>query len=112
MEEYLPANPGSRFVSIGDVRKMAAASATPASIGADEVKLLAADIDKRFTQKPLVAPNYAQAGRRYYSLAEAFLILARSLAGMDGSNVAWDRHVDRGVADSVRREVLEAIEGR
>ena len=36
----------------------------------------------------------------------------RVLAGMDGSNVAWDRHVDRDVADSVRREVLEAIEGR
>ncbi len=36
----------------------------------------------------------------------------RVLAAMDRSNVAWDRHVDRDVADSVRREVLEALEGR
>ena len=34
----------------------------------------------------------------------------RVLAAMDGTNVTWDRHVDRDVADSVRREVLEDIE--
>ena len=82
MEEFLPANPGSRFVSAADLKEMAASE-----VGTELTKLevetmarnLKADFDELFNRMP----SFARTGKRFLSLAEAFEVLADSLAAKD-----------------------------
>lgn len=81
-EEFFPANPGSRFLSIGELKKMAGPPAPP-ELSVDEVKKLAADVNQAFAIRPMEASNYIQSGGRFYSLAECFEILAQTLSELD-----------------------------
>jgi hypothetical protein len=84
VNDFLPANPGSRFLSIHELQRMTDDPAG-SQIPADDVRAAAADIDARFKELPMQMPRFVHAGQRYFSDAEAFQILAESLAGMDAS---------------------------
>jgi hypothetical protein len=80
LEEFLPANPGSRFVSVRDLTQMAAPAETEVRV--EELKALAAYLDGQFVQQPMEPPNYGRAGNRFFSLAESFGLFAQALAGV------------------------------
>jgi len=79
LEEYFPANPGSRFISI---HELAAFSAPPADNDVDpaQLKALATDLEQKFSQMPMQAPDYGRAGNTFFTLAESFKVLAQGLS--------------------------------
>jgi hypothetical protein len=81
LNDFLPANPGSRFISVHELTRMA----VPASseISAEQIRALASDVDERFKKASMEAPDFLQAGNSFFSLAESFEILARALTAMD-----------------------------
>ena len=81
LDEYLPANPGSRFISIRELSQMAVPA--PRGVSAAQVKQLATNLNESFISRPMMPPDYAKAGNEFFSLAESFEILAKALAGMD-----------------------------
>ena len=86
LEEYLPANPGSRFVSARELTRMAGPELSARASWSD-VQALAADLDAQFKLHPNRTTDYLRAGDRFFSGAEAFELMAESLAGIkkDGS---------------------------
>lgn len=82
LQEYLPANPGSRFLSIHDLVKMAGPE-SPAEVTGDQIKLLASDFETRFKPYPTRMIDYLRAGDEYFSAAQAFAVMAESLASAD-----------------------------
>jgi hypothetical protein len=80
--EFLPANPGSRFLSMRDLASLAPNQAG-STVTSSEIKAIASDIDARFKELPMQAPRFVSVGDRYYSDAEAFEILAEALASMN-----------------------------
>ncbi|MCX6597118.1 MAG: hypothetical protein NTV70_12210 [Acidobacteria bacterium] len=77
VEEFFPANPGSRFISPAELVDMA----TPASqISVDAFDEAIAEMDRQFTAAPNYPPNFAVARGQYLSLAEVFGLLTSSLA--------------------------------
>ena len=79
LEEFLPANPGSRFLSIRELGQLPVSS--PSEISAEELKSLASDLHNRFAARPMESPNFARAGAHFFTLAESFELLAKALAG-------------------------------
>lgn len=77
--EYLPANPGSRVLSIRDLRKMASPE-RPSEVSWDQIKTLAGDFETRFKPYPTRLVDYLRAGDQYFSDAEAFELMAEALA--------------------------------
>lgn len=91
VEEFFPANPGSRFVSSRDLREMTTPSvgfsvpmAALVKAVDDLVKLLGNDT---------YLVNYVRAGEHYLSLADLFVALANALA---------EKHLTGKLPDSVR----------
>ena len=60
LNEFLPANPGSRFVSVRELASVLAD--TPHQVSAEQLKALAADVDGQYTKMPMTAPDFARAG--------------------------------------------------
>jgi len=82
MEEFFPANPGSRFVSAADLRKMAT-SEVGTEFSQGELEILARNLRADLDELVSRPPSFARAGDRFLSLAEAFEVLAASLAEND-----------------------------
>ncbi len=78
LDEFLPANPGSRFISIHELAAMA--TRTPDQLSSDDLKTLASNIDAQFSAIPMTAPDFNKAGDKYFSLSESFSLFARALA--------------------------------
>jgi Ca2+-binding EF-hand superfamily protein len=87
LEEFLPANPGSRFISIHDLSAMAqqqkAGAANSSEISSEQLKAVATDLVAQIHKFPQQAPNFVTVGDQYYSLADAFVLLAQALAAAD-----------------------------
>jgi hypothetical protein len=79
LDEFLPANPGSRFLSVRELTKMAG-SESPREVDWDQIKLFTSDFDAHFKNVPTRVPNYLRAGDRYYSMAQAFATMVWALA--------------------------------
>ncbi len=84
LQEYLPANPGSRFLSIRDLVKIAGPE-LPSEVTWDQIRTLASDFEARFKPYPTRLVDYLHAGDRYFSDAEAFALMAESLAAAEKS---------------------------
>jgi hypothetical protein len=84
LEEYLPANPGSRFLSIRDLVKMAGPE-RPSEVSWDQIKTMAADFETRFKPYPTRLVDFLSAGNQYFSDAEAFALMAQALAAAEKS---------------------------
>ena len=84
LDEYLPANPGSRFVSISDLRKMAGPELPP-QVDWSQIKAMAADFDAQFQKHPNRTSDFIRAGNRFFSNAEAFELMVQALAEVDKS---------------------------
>ncbi len=82
MEEFFPANPGSRFVSAIDLKNMAT-SEVGTGFTQPEITILAKNLKTDFDELVSRPPGFARAGNRFLSLAEAFEVLADSLAVQD-----------------------------
>jgi hypothetical protein len=81
LEEFLPANPGSRFLSIRELARLAAVPGSEVSAG--QLKALATSLHDHFATRPMEPPDFARAGNDFFSLAESFDLLAQALAGAD-----------------------------
>jgi hypothetical protein len=79
LQEFLPANPGSRFLSVRELAQMAAP--LDEQVTASQVRELAADFIERYRQSPQSPPNFVRSGSQFFSLAEAFNVMVQSLAG-------------------------------
>ena len=79
LQEYLPANPGSRFMSIRDLVKMAGPE-LPSEVSWDQIKAMASDFETRFKPYPTRLVDFLRAGDRYFTDAEAFSLMAQALA--------------------------------
>ncbi len=82
IQEYLPANPGSRFLSIRDLAKMAEPQ-QPSTVSWDEIKVLATDFEAQFKLFPTRLVDFLRVGDRYFSDAEAFGLMTQALAAAD-----------------------------
>ena len=85
LEDYFPANPGSRFVSAADLKQMAQ---TPvgSEFTAGDLTALAGDLKARFVETLTFPPNFAKVGDRYLTLADSFELLATALADASHGN--------------------------
>ena len=81
LEEYLPANPGSRFISVRELAQLPVPG--DSEIGAEQLKALAADLNQQFVKRPMEPPDFGRAGASFFTLAESFELLAQALAGVD-----------------------------
>ena len=81
LEEFLPANPGSRFLSIRELAQMPA-TAEP-EVDAGQLKALASNLNEHFSKTPMQPPDFARAGTGFFTLAESFNLLAQALAGVE-----------------------------
>jgi hypothetical protein len=82
MEDFFPANPGSRFVSAAELRKLAV-SEVGSSFSQSEIEGAARYIKDYFEKRDDYPPNFVPVGNRFLSLADAFELLANSLATLD-----------------------------
>ena len=85
--DFFPSNPGSRFVSAGQI-----AAATSNSVGtafsAGDLKTAVNAFLKAWGDPGYHPPIFAVAGERYLSLADLFYLLASSLAHQDRTGTA------------------------
>lgn len=78
LSEFFAANPGSRFVSNGDLKQMAGES-TGFSVPVDQLRTAMKDATSAWGIDTY-PPSYFQVGTHYLSLAEAFQVLTDALA--------------------------------
>lgn len=78
VSSFFTANPGSRFVSIGDLKRMAGQS-TGFSIPTDELRAALKDAVAKWGISTY-PPSYFHVGSHYLSLAEAFQVMTDALA--------------------------------
>jgi len=81
LEEYLPANPGSRFISVRELAQLPAA--VDSEVSAGQLKALASNLNEQFVKLPMEPPNFGRAGASFFTLAESFELFAQALAGVD-----------------------------
>lgn len=78
-EQFFPENPGSRFVSSADLKRM-----TPSSLGSqvprEKLQQATADLLKRWNIVGNHPPMFAYVDGEYFSLADMFQMLANALA--------------------------------
>lgn len=79
MEEFFPANPGSRFVSCKALRN-SAVSRTLSTVPAEGIEQAVGDLLARWKQSTH-PPEFAQAKGMYYSLTDLFILLAKQCRG-------------------------------
>ncbi len=82
LEEFLPANPGSRFVSATELKSMAT---TPlnAEVSRKELAVAVDDLLAGFERIGANPPNYVRSGDTFFSLADMFSLLVQSLASQN-----------------------------
>jgi len=81
--DFMSANPGSRFVSAADLKRMAQ-TATGTGISLNTLR----DANKHLLSAWGTAtnpPDFASAGGQYFSLADMFYLLSNALAGVQSS---------------------------
>ncbi|MFB3827548.1 MAG: hypothetical protein ACE15B_12315 [Bryobacteraceae bacterium] len=78
-QDFFPANPGSRFVTARELKAWTAPS-HGFDVPHDELRAAAAAMMAEWRSDPH-PPDYARSGKRYFSLADMFQMLATSLAG-------------------------------
>lgn len=79
LERFLPENPGSRFISIADLKKMAP-SPLDTDVSRARLRLAATDLLSQYaTSKPNV-PGFARGEDEYFSLSDMFALLSGALA--------------------------------
>jgi len=83
LDDFLPKNPGSRFVSIRDLAALAVPE--PTQVTADQMKTMASAFNSRLGQITTELPNFLRAGDSFYSLAESFDLFANALGGLQKS---------------------------
>lgn len=76
--EFLKDNPGSRFVSVADLRKLIA-DPRGGEVGHDQLQAAASNLLQQFDDGRNV-PNFAAAANGYFSLADLFQLLTSALA--------------------------------
>jgi len=81
LEEFLPANPGSRFLSVRGLAQMPLAAES--EVSTDQLKELATELNEQFVKLPMQPPDFGRAGGSFFTLAESFDLLAQALAGFD-----------------------------
>jgi hypothetical protein len=81
LEEFLPANPGSRFITIRELAQMQAAA--DSEVSAEQLKALASGLDAEYVRFPMRPPDFGRAGTSFFTLAESFDLFAQALAGLD-----------------------------
>jgi hypothetical protein len=81
LEEFLPANPGSRFISVRELAQMPATA--DSEVGAGQLKALASGLNEQFAKLPMQPPDFGRADTSFFTLAESFDLLAQALAGVD-----------------------------
>jgi hypothetical protein len=77
--EFFAANPGSRFVSVSDLRRMAARDAG-AVVSQEAIVEAAAHLLAEWKTLGASPPGFVRSGDEHFSLAELFLVLAGALA--------------------------------
>ncbi len=87
VKEFFPANPGSRFVSVANLKK-AVTNTVGSEIPAAEITRAAESIQAAAMAHRNFAGQWAQAGEHYFSTAEVFELLAASLAGIQKTGKA------------------------
>ncbi len=81
LEEFLPANPGSRFITIRELAQMQAAA--DSEVSAEQLKALASGLDAEYVRFPMRPPDFGRAGASFFTLAESFDLFVQALAGFD-----------------------------
>ncbi len=86
LEEFLPANPGSRFVSATELKRMAV---TPLNTEVSKKELAGAVDDLLASYERIGAspPNWVRSGDSFFSLADMFSLLVQSLAKQNPETV-------------------------
>lgn len=79
LDDFFPANPGSRFISAADLKQMAQ-NPVGTEFTSDDLRALAVDLTARFKEAPNSAPNFARVNDRYISLADSFELLSVAFA--------------------------------
>jgi hypothetical protein len=82
VEEFFPANPGSRFLSSADIKK-AAANGSGTAVSRATLQRAAADLLDRW--RGTFIASFARADNRYFSIAEMFQLLTSALADLHRS---------------------------
>lgn len=82
--DYFAANPGSRFVSVGELKRMAGPAAG-FEVSREDIAVAARQIVPSPGTAPLYVPTFVPARGRYLSLSDVFSLLLRSLAREDES---------------------------
>jgi hypothetical protein len=82
VDRFLPANPGSRFVSVGALAREAEVAAL-APVLPQELREAAAALRDRTVAGHGELPAFVTAGQRYFSLADLFGLLVSALARPD-----------------------------
>jgi len=83
LDEFLPANPGSRFVSVRELPKLMLSPA--AEVTGAQLKELATNLNQQFSVLTMRPPEFGRSGSRFFTLAESFNLLAQALAGFHRS---------------------------
>jgi hypothetical protein len=91
-ETFFPENPGSRFVSINDLKQMTD-DPESAQVAPERLRAIANDLDRQYSARSNEVANFVTADGRYFSLAEAFTALAEGLARMNADPTPAPVHV-------------------
>ena len=83
LEDFLPANPGSRFVSVRELPKLLLPSSTEVTDA--QLKELATNLNQQFSVLTMRSPEFGRSGSRFFTLAESFNLFAQALASYDKS---------------------------
>ncbi len=78
VEEFFPANPGSRFVSCSDLMGMAETTLGQ-TVSKEELREAASSLLAGYAENGLFPANYARTGNRFFSLADMFQLLSTAL---------------------------------
>ena len=78
LDEFLPANPGSRFVSVHELPKLLLPPVTQVTDA--QLKELATNLNQQFSVLTMRSPEFGRSGSQYFTLAESFNLLAQALA--------------------------------
>jgi hypothetical protein len=83
LDEFLPANPGSRFVSVRELPKLLLPPAVEVTDA--QLKELATNLNQQFSVLTMRPPEFGRSGSRFFTLAESFNLFAQALAGFQKS---------------------------
>ena len=83
LDEFLPANPGSRFISVNELPRLLVPPA--AKVTDEQLKELATNLNQQFSVLTMRPPEFGRSGSRFFTLAESFNLFDQALAGFHKS---------------------------